>query len=431
MGSKKLKAIVASGTKMFPVADIERLKELRKQYLLGIKQTDNEAAVTFKTWGTCGLFSAYLTIADTPIKNWTLFGEESFPTHAKLDGDSIIKYQTKKHACRGCPIRCKGWLRIDDSPYGSFTSAKIEYETLGMIGSNLLIDDVISLFKANDLCNRYGLDTISIGAVIGFAMELYDRGIIEKEETGGIDLTWGNGKALVAMVEKIGKREGLGAVLADGSKFAAERIGKGSEEYAMHVGGQDLPAHDPRVLIGCAWGYILDATPGRHTSCEAANGFFSGADVLPYEELNLPHLEDVLDVKANAPLYAVCSDIERLFSSAGICQFSYYPGTLPIVDLINAVTGWKISPKEALKTGRRIATLRQAFNIREGVNTVSWRLPKRIEASQSSGPYAGVKIDFKAIKREGYKALGWDIATGKPLDSTLKELGLKELVSKF
>ncbi|UCB47184.1 MAG: aldehyde ferredoxin oxidoreductase family protein [Spirochaetota bacterium] len=431
MGSKKLKAFVVRGTNKVPVADSENLSEVRKEYLQGIKETEDEMAVALKDYGTCGVFSASLVVADTPIKNWTRFGEEGFPTHEKLDGPAIVEYQTKKHACVGCPIRCKGYLRIDDSPYGAFTSAKIEYETLGMTGSNLLIDDVLSLFKANDLCNRYGLDTISTGAVIGFAMELYERGIINKNDTDGIELTWGNGEALVAIVEKIGKREGFGAVLADGSKFAAERIGKGSEEYAMQVGGQDLPAHDPRVLLGTAWTYILDATPARHTASEAANGFFSGADVMPYDELDMPHVEDVLDVKANAPLYAVCSDIERLFSSAGICQFSYYPGTLPIVDFINAAAGWDLTPKEALKIGRRIATLRQAFNIREGVNTAEWRLPERIAAPHSSGPNAGVKVDFEGIKREGYKALGWDSETGKPLDSTLDELGLKELVGSL
>ncbi|HUT66853.1 MAG TPA: aldehyde ferredoxin oxidoreductase family protein [Spirochaetota bacterium] len=431
MGSKKLKALVARGAKETVVTDPELLNKKRKEYFQGLKDTDDEAAVIFKTWGTCGLFSACVTVADAPLKNWTLFGEEGFPTHAKLDSEAITKYQTKKHACLGCPIRCKGWIKIEDSPYGEITGTKIEYETLGMLGADLLVDDVASVAKANDLCNRYGLDTISTGAVIAFAMELYDRGIISQDDTEGIELTWGNGAALVEMVEKIGKREGFGAVLADGSKFAAERIGKGTEEYAMHVGGQDLAAHDPRVLIGCGWGYILDATPGRHTACEAANGFFSGVDVLPYDKLDLPHLENVLDIEANAPLYAVCSDIECLYSSAGICQFSYYPGTLPIIDFINAATGFDMSLKEALQAGRRIATLRQTFNIREGVNTADWRLPKRVEEPQTSGPYAGVKVDFKTIKREGYKALGWDMKTGKPLDSTLEELGLKDLVGSL
>ena len=430
MGSKNLKAFAVRGNKKISVADPERLGRLRKEYLKGIKETDDAAAVILKTFGTCGLLSACLVTGDTPIKNWTRFGEEGFPSHGKLDSGSITQYQTKRHACLGCPIGCKGWLKINDSSHGVIIGAKVEYETLGMLGPNLLIDDAKIVAKANDLCNRYGLDTISTGAVTAFAMELYERGIVNQDSTDGIDLSWGNGEALVALIERIGKREGFGAILADGSKFAAEHIGQGSEQYAMHVGGQDLAAHDPRVLIGCGWGYILDATPGRHTACEAANGFFGGADILPYGEANLPHL-DPHDIEGNAPLYAICSDVERLISSAGICQFAYYPGILPIIDLINAVTGWSMTPQEGLKAGRGIATLRQMFNIREGANPGEWQLPKRLEEPQSSGPNAGVKYDFKLMKTKGYQALGWDDKTGKPLDATLKELGLRGIVDKF
>ncbi len=431
MGSKHLKALAVRGTKKVPVANPERLAALRKDYLKIIKETDDLTALTFKKWGTCGLLSGCVVSADTPIKNWTLFGEEGFPTHAKISDDGVTKYQTKKHACLGCPIGCKGWLRIEKSPYGVIEGAKIEYETLGMLGADCLVDDVEAIAKANDLCNLYGLDTISVGAVIAFAMECYERGVITKEDTDGIELTWGNGAALVTMVEKMGRREEIGAVLADGSKFAAERIGKGSEKWAIHVGGQDLAAHDPRVTIGCGWGYICDATPGRHTACEAANGYFGGCDIFPYGELELPHLDNVLDIEANAPAYAICSDLERLLSSAGLCQFSYYPGVMPIIELISAVTGWDFTLAEGLKTGRRIAALRQAFNIREGLRTSEWCLPERLEAAQTTGPNAGVKVDFGAIKERGYAALGWDAKTGKPLESTLQELGLKELVGRL
>ncbi|MDD5511035.1 MAG: aldehyde ferredoxin oxidoreductase family protein [Dehalococcoidales bacterium] len=427
MGSKSLKALVVRGTKKAQVADPERFTILRKQYLKEMKDTDDEGALVYKKYGTCGLFSACLVSGDTPIKNWTRFGEEGFPTFANLDGDAIVRYQTKKHACLGCPVGCKGWLEIKGGTYGTFVSTKIEYETLGMLGSNLLIDDAEAVAKANDLCNRYGLDTISTGAVIAFAMELYERGIIDKETTDGIELTWGNGMAMVEMVEQIGRREGFGAILADGSKFAAESIGKESDQYAMHVAGQDLPAHDPRVLIGCGWGYVLDATPGRHTACESANAFFSGLDILPYEELKLSHV-DVNDVETNAMIYAICSDVERLISSAGICQFAYYPGILPIIELIKAVTDWDISVDEGLKAGRRIATLRQAFNIREGLKPGEWHLPKRIEEPQSSGPNVGIRYNFRLMKTMGYQALGWDRKTGRPLASTLEGLGLKDLI---
>jgi len=430
MGAKNLKAFAVRGTKKVDVAQPECLKELRKEYLSIMKHTDDEAAVILKKFGTCGLFDTCLLTADTPIKNWTLFGEEGFPTFANLDGESLIPYQTKKHGCLGCPVGCKGWVKVADETYGSFISTKVEYETLGMLGADTMVDDLKAVIKANDLCNRYGIDTISAGAVIAFAMELYELGIIDKDTTGGINLTWGNAWAMLAMLEKIGRREGFGAVLADGSKFAAERIGNNAEQYAMHVGGQDLPAHDPRVLLGTGWGYTLDATPARHTACEAANAFFSGIDVATYEETTFDH-PDVHDVAANASLYAILSDVERLYSSAGVCQFSYYPAKLPIIDFINAATGWTITTSEGLKIGRRIATLRQAFNIREGVSTAEWILPERVSEPQSSGPNAGIRYDFKLMKIKGYQALGWDSETGCPLDRTLEGLDIKGLVGKL
>lgn len=432
MGSKRLKAVAAKGSRRTPIAKPGYFGALRKDYLKAIKETTDEMAVGLKNVGSSAFLSTLVSAGDVPIKNWTRFGEEGFPTHTKIDGETLIKYQTKKHACAGCPIGCKGWIKIENTRYGAVGGTKGEYETLGMLGADLLIDDLAAVAKANDLCNRYGLDTISVGSAVAFAMECYERGVISREDTDGIELVWGNGKALLALVTKIARRDGFGAVLADGSKLAAERIGKGAEEWAMHVGGQDLPAHDPRVTIGCGWGYVCDATPGRHTACEAANGFFSGCDILPYEELELPRLEDTLDVEANAPLYATCSDLERLLSSAGLCQYAWYPGVMPIIELIAAVTGWDFTLPEGLKAGRRIATLRQAFNVREGLNTSEWQLPKRLEQVQPAGPNVGGKIlDFKHVKEKGYAALDWDAKTGKPMESTLEELGLRELVGKL
>lgn len=432
MGSKHLKAIAVKGTGRPSIANPERFDALRSDFRGAIKETTDGGAVMLKGIGTSGGLSAAVISGDAPIKNWTLFGEQGFPTSERIDGETLIKYQTKKHACRSCPIGCKGQIRMEDTPYGLVEGAKIEYESLAMLGVDCLVDDLAAVAEANDLCNRYGLDNISTGSVVAFAMECYERGVITKRDTDGIELTWGNGKALVAMVKQIGQRQGFGAVLADGSKIAAERIGKGSEKWAIHVGGQDLAAHDPRVTLGCAWAYVCDATPGRHTAAEAANAFFGGCTILPYEELGLVNLENQLDARANAPLYAICSDVERLLSSAGVCQFSYYPGILPLIELVAAATGWDFTLPEGLKAGRRIATLRQAFNIREGINTSEWVLPERLTGVQPSGPNsAGVAIDFNQVKEEGYSALGWDAKTGRPLESTLEDLGLTDLVGRL
>ncbi|MCF8066946.1 MAG: aldehyde ferredoxin oxidoreductase family protein [Desulfobacterales bacterium] len=427
MGSKGLKAVAVKGTQKVEIADDERLSQLRTDYRKDVKMTQHPWVHLFKNWGTCSFFEGYLKMGDCPIKNWTLFGEEGFPTWERLHGDSITHYQKKKKGCSGCPLVCKGKLTIEKGPYAVKNSNKIEYETLGMFGSNLLIDDPEPVIKANDLCNRYGIDTCTVGSVIGFAMECYDRGLISKEDTDGIELTWGNADAMLAMVEKIAKREGFGAVLADGSKFAAGRIGKGSDKFAVHVGGQDLPAHDPRTSVGHGWGYICDPTPGRHTATQYMDSVDEDVNAVMLPESKIKKA-GIFEYEAYASVYAACSDLDRLSTSAGLCWFGTYPETLPLIEAMSAITGWDFTLEEGLKAGRRIQTLRQAFNIREGVNMAEWKLPERVTGPPATGPIAGRTLDFKKIKKLGYEAMGWDGITGRPLDSTLTNLGLEELV---
>jgi len=429
MGSKRLKAFVVRGTKKVSMANPEKFAELRKAYLKSVKDTEHPFAMMFKNWGTCSFLSPCVQGADSPMKNWTLFGEEHFPNHGQLNGDNVTDKQYKKHACLGCPLACKGWCRFE-TKYGLVDSSKPEYETLSLMGPNLMIDDLGAVAKANHLCNLLGIDTISTGSVIGFAMECYEKGLITKEDTDGIELTWGNGDALVAMTEKIGRREGFGAVLADGSKTAAERIGKGSEVLAMHIGGQDMPAHDPRVSTGYGWGYQVDATPARHTASQVMDG--AGHFGVPTSPVGLnPPKSDPDNELAAAPVYAKCSDADRLWTSAGLCIFGLYPETMPLAEVISALTGWDFTLEEGLKAGRRIQTLRQAFNLREGVDTSQWKLPKRLTPPQNDGPNKGREIDVAGMKPLGYEAMGWDPKTGKPLDKTLEDLGLKELVGKL
>jgi len=430
LGAKRLKAFAVRGTKKVQVADINRVAKLRKDYLKDVKNSKHVCVDLFKNWGTCSFFGDYLRMGDSPIKNWTLFGEEGFPNWAKLHGDAITQYQSEKHGCLGCPLGCKGWLTVEKGPFAVNKASKIEYETLGMLGSNLLIDDTEALIKANDLCNRYGIDTCTVGSVIGFAMECYERGVLTKKDTDGIELTWGNTVAMLSMVEKIGKREGFGAVLADGSKVAADCIGNGSEKWAIHVGGQDLPAHDPRTSVGHAWGYVCDPTPGRHTATQFMDSIHEGFPFVMSSELQFPEV-DQLDLEASAPIYATCSDLDRLSTSAGLCWFGLFPETLPLIEAISAITGWDFTLTEGLTVGRRIQTLRQAFNIREGVNTSEWHIPERLAAAPEKGPIAGRKINFEAMKKMGYAALGWDAESGRPLESTLKDLGLRELVGQL
>jgi aldehyde:ferredoxin oxidoreductase len=431
MGSKRLKAFVVRGTKKVPIADPDRFSELRKEYLKSVKETDHPWVRIWKKWGTSGVTTSCIESGDAPIKNWAVYGPEAFPTYKKLDGDEVIKYVVKKHACTGCPMGCKAWIR-DEHGYGGYTGGKLEYETVALLGASCLIDSVEAVGKGNDLCNRLGLDTIGAGSVVAFAMECYDRGIITKLDTGGLELTWGNGNAMVSLIEQIGRRERFGAMLADGSARAAERIGKGAEKYAMHIGGQDIPAHDPRVSASVGWGYVCDPTPGRHTSTLAAKIYYNGYDFPESEVLGLPPLEDPFDLDVNAKVYTTCSDIDRFWHAAGLCSFAWWPETLPLVEAVKTVTGWQdLNITEVLSTGRRIKTLCQVFNIREGVQPSQWRLPKRLTEAPNKGPFAGRGIDADTMKEMGYAALGWDPKTGRPLEDTLDILGLKELIGKL
>ena len=429
MGSKHLKALVVRGSQKVSMADPKRFEALRREYLNDVKNTTHSVAITFRDYGTCGTTTSSIVIGDTPIKNWSLYGEEGLTTHARLSGDAVIKYQVKKHFCSGCPVGCKGWIDQGEGRYAVRRGSKLEYETITMMGSNCMIDDLDKLNKANDLCNRFGLDTIGTGATIAFAMECYENGLITKKDTG-IELKWGDADAFIAMLEKMNRREGFGDILADGSKRAADHIGKGSEKYAMHIGGQDVPAHDPRVSTGFGWGYICDPTPARHT-CSLYKHFHDGR--VPFvlgPDLRLPD-PDPADAKANAPLFAICSALDRFWTSAGLCIFALVPETMPVIEAMSAVTGWNYTIDEAITTGRRIQTLRQAFNFREGVSPNQWVLPERLSRVADFGPFAGKKVDFKTMREVGWKALGWDPKTGRPLDSTLQELGLEELVVKL
>jgi aldehyde:ferredoxin oxidoreductase len=260
-------------------------------------------------------------------------------------------------------------------------------------------------------------------------MECWERGVITAKDTGGLDLSWGNGDALVKLTEQIGYREGFGDVLADGAKKAAERIDKGSEEWAIHIGGQDLPAHDPRVSSGYAWGYTTEATPARHTANQCKDGWDHGVPCSPVGLDKLISRHDDIMSLDNASDWAICSAIDRVWTSTGLCIFAYYPEGLPLVEAISALTGWDdFTIEEAVTAGLRIHALRQAFNFREGVDPSAWKLPKRLTVPHNEGPHKDKPVTVVEMKAKGYEALGWDPKTGKPLDETLKKLGLKELV---
>jgi len=427
MGAKRLKAIAIRGKNKVQVADSEAIRGMRVNFLKDIKETNTFMIKMLSEHGTCGGVSAMVAVGDAPIKNWNWAGEKAMPTHSRLNGESVTKYQIKKAGCAGCPVACGGIVKIDEGPYKVAETRKPEYETLIAFGSLCLNDNVESVIKANDICDRYGIDTMSAGTTIAFAMECYERGIITKHDTGGIELTWGNAPVILSMLEKMAKREGFGAVLADGVKKAAEQIGQGTEEFAMHIGGQEVPYHDGRMVPGRGTSYISDPTPGRHMRPTALIILERGDTLAPYPELKVSAVE-LTDYKSKGPIYAKGSKYHEAFVACGFCAFMLYMNTLPLVDFISAATGWDFTASELLVTGERIQTLRQAFNIREGLNLKDFDLPARLQEASSHGPLTGVRIDFDTLRKVYYQAMSWDAETGRPSDIRLSELGLKGLV---
>jgi len=433
MGSKRLKAVAVCGREKVAIADKDRLYELRKAFIKEIRASEKLPKV-LRDYGTCGITAGLIASGATPIKNWLLAGGRAFPTVDKIaDTDTVIQYQIKKYGCANCPIACGGIFKVDTGEYPVEEVHKPEYETIGAFGPMCLNDDFLSIIKMTDMSNRSGLDTISAGTAIAFAMECFEKGIITTADTDGIELTWGNANAMIAMLEKIIRREGFGDILADGVNIAAQKIGKGAEECAIHVGGQEPGLHNALLLPGRGTGYVVDPTPGRHTAAPMARLDAGEATFGPYPEMQFKGFK-TYEYKSKGPASATASCYNQVGACAGLCIFPViFFGNYPLIDFLDAVTGWGIDTAEILETGARIQTLRQAFNIREGIKASEIKLPPRMAGvpPKTEGPLEGITIDIESLKSEYYKAMGWDPNAGVPTEATLERLGLKKLVETY
>ena len=423
MGAKKLKAVAVRGTGKAGIADKNELDRLRKAYIKEMKEMGGFAQMLMKH-GTCGLTSGLVAAGATPVKNWRYTGEQSFANLEKIgDPDTVIQYQSRKYGCANCPIACGGIFNVTSGKYPVGETHKPEYETIGAFGTMCMCDDLESIIKLNDMCNRSGLDTISAGTALAFAMECFEHGIITESDTDGIALTWGNAAAMIAMIDKMIAREGFGDILADGVKIAADRIGNGSEEFAMHVGGQEPGLHNALFLPSRGTGFVCDPTPGRHTAAVMARIDGGPGQFAPYPELKIGKFEKYA-YTGKGPMSATASSYLQVGASAGVCIMPLmFFGNFPFIEFFNAVTGWDLDIKEVLTTGARIQTLRHCFNLREGIAPSDVKLPKRMagQPPQEEGPVAGVTLDVDNLAREYRQAMGWDPDSGQP-ETTLEKL---------
>ncbi len=417
MGSKNLKAVVARGDKEVAVADQKTLSELTKELAPMILKNTKRLA----DYGTSQVVTPAEELGDLPVKNWKKGRWQEGAE--KLSGPTMAKTILKsKYFCGACMVGCGRTVAIDHGEYAGVKGAGPEYETMALFGANILLDDLEAVAKAHELCNRYGLDVISTAGVIGFAMEAAERGILKDDQKRKIDLQWGDGKAIVKMVESIGRREGLGYLFGEGVMRASARIGENCEAFAIHVKGLEPPGHDPRAYNSLALGY---ATANRG-ACHLQGMSYAFERSVTMPEIGILEVQDRFGTVGKGELVAKTQDLMSLLDSLKLCKFTLYGGLklTHALKYLNAVTGWDISQAEILKTGERIYNLKRMYDVKCGITRKDDTVPTRmLREKRGEGGAAENLPPFSDALDEYYRYRGWD-RSGIPTKTKLLELGL-------
>lgn len=411
MGSKNLKAIAVRGTGDISVAQPDAYKKALEEFLTTIRTSqESKTRTRYGTWGSVE-FSNELGLLPTMNFQTTFFGKAR-----NIEAEAIrSKIFAKNKGCYRCPIGCGKICEIKEGPYAGTVIEGPEYETIGLLGSNCGVDSIEVIAKANELCDRFGMDTISAGNVIGFSMECYERGVLTKDDTGGIELAFGNSDAILQTLPKIAHREAIGNILANGVKRAAEKIGKGAESFAVHTKGLEYPAWDPRGAVGMALSYATSDIGAAHTR----------AWTISTETKQM----DRFSIKGKAELVKKIQDPRSVIHSLLLCTISPF-GFSDGVKMFSAVTGMDVSENQLVKIGERIFNLTKAFNVREGFARKDDSLPKRLLEPVLTGPIEGHYIEprsFEKMLDEYYDLREWD-SEGKPTREKLVELGLRDVI---
>jgi aldehyde:ferredoxin oxidoreductase len=432
MGSKNLKAVACSGSLKPVIYDKSGISRLVKEMMAMAKSNPSGMYLGLSSTGTPGTMIPHMTEHDVPIKNWSGNHVEDFPEEkwGKVAWDSMEKYVVKKYACTGCPIACGHILKVDEGEFAVERTHKPEYETLAAFGTMCMNDHMESLIYANEFCNLHGLDTISTGSVIAFAIECFENGILTKADTDGIELTWGNSRAIIDMLKKICMREGIGDILAEGAMRASAEIGKGSERFAMHVGGEMVPMHDPRCTPGWGATYVSDPAPARHVRGGTAFVESGPVNETLYQALGLPTKVEKYNPEGKGEMHAVLAGWQHLVNSSGMCLFGADALPFSLIDFMKAATGWDLSYDELIHTGQRISTILHGFNLREGFKPSDFTIPPRVAGNPplKAGPLKGITVDIDNLKRQYYEAMGFDVDTGEISKERINALGLQDML---
>ena len=423
MGSKNLKAVAARGHQRLSLADPQGVAALGRW----CRENAPVIGKGMHDLGTASVVPSLNRRGGLPTRNFQL---GSFEGAAKIDGTAMKNtILTRRRSCWACPIQCKREVKVEEPYQVDPRYGGPEYETIAALGSNCGIDDLKAIAKANELVNGYGMDSISCGATVAFAMECFERGILTRADTGGMDLRFGNTQAMLDTVERIARRQGLGDTLAEGVARAARKLGRGSEDYALHIKGQEIPMHEPRWKQGMGLGYMVSATGADH--CHNMHDSNYSGKSAALEDLKALGILEPLPVDDLSPakvrLLLYYTHWIHFLNCAVYCYFvSLYGGMLfeKINSLVQAVTGWNTSVWELMKVGERAANLARAFNIREGFRAEDDRMHPRFFTPHPSGPLQAALNREKLDKaRETYYAMtGWP--GGRPSPARLGELGL-------
>lgn len=424
MGSKRLKAIAVQGTKRYHPHEETKLKQLHRQYLQLLKESPY--AQSRKKMGSSEIISAYNVLGMLPTYN---FRQGYFAQADQISGETLIKTLYRKPwSCADCPLGSGKCVEVTEGPFAPVSPELKgpEYETLAAFGSLCGNSNLESICRINELCNRYGLDTISTGVTIAFIMECSEKGLVN-ERLPGMNLGWGDAGSIIELVNKIAYRQEIGDLLAEGVMRVAAKIGNGSEHFAMQIKGLELPMHDPRGKKGLALSFVTANRGCSHmevihdTYCQREN-------LVP--EIGIVEKLDPYLLEGKSGFVKKAQEFYAIIEMLPLCKWIAPPRNLitltHLIEILEAATGWKTTPEELLLAGERVINLGRSFNFREGMTAESEKLPARLYEVLGRKEMAFDPDEFKRELRNFYSVCGWDPYTGIPAREKLMQLGIAE-----
>jgi aldehyde:ferredoxin oxidoreductase len=422
MGSKNLKAIAVRGSGTIAIASQEKFKVARSQMLKAMKDSPILYS-EFSKVGTPSNVDNTCALGIFPAKNWTATGK--FQPVDQIGVEPLESRRIGREFCYECPVGCSQMRVAKTGPYAGILAEGPEFETLYSLGGETGVDNMDSIIAADRLCDELGLDTISAGVTVGFAMELFEKGILTLKDTGGLDLHFGNHEAMNTLIRLMAFRQGIGEILSDGVKMAASRIGKGTDRYAMHIKGLEMPGYDVRGAKGHGLAYATSFTGADHNRGYAFQEIFG---------IPIPYAVDRLTIEGKGKLTKWNQDIRSATCDCPtMCVFLLDMAMAPAATentaaLMEGVTGLRLTPNEVARVGERLNNLARAFNAREGFTRSDDTFPERLmteplESGASKGQII-TREDLKTMLDEYYTVRGWDLKTGTPTRNKLVELNL-------